>query len=418
MLSWLVLCIGVARTASKLEQGHPHQMTMLRTDSSAQDRKSFLDAELTGLRSLQDVFANRSLADVIPFYFKVWRVANISQEPQFPKHGPLSQEYATLPFAREHIQKAPREIRYFMIPVAVCAFIFTSIIVGKLAYEHMAEGERRRERERKVFRPKATNCIIYVILLFPVISFTSCMALIAPRNSVLLLIVARTYEAIALFAFFELLVCMMGDPEEAVSQMEREEPFRIYGMPPLCCCYCFVPRMTMNRNRFLVARNLVLQYCVVAPLATLLNAWNNGYVPWDGSREPKQVVAGLLVSRGAKVASTLLCFWGLFQLYKATHFRLEQLETTKKFALIKIMLVLCEAVHLVKYIASQYYDFSDDTVYTDEVMVDAWGQMGTCLLLAPLACFVPAAFPVKDLDFLDERLQLWSLPSSHLSELK
>merc|ERR1719191_1778875 len=124
-------------------------------------------------------------------------------------------------------------------------------------------------------------------MLFPIISFASFASLIAPRNTVLMLVIARTYEAIALFSFFELLVCMMGNPEEAVSQMEEQEPFKIYGMPPLCCCYCIVPKLVMNRDRFILARNFVLQYCVVGPLACLLRAWNDGYVPVVGAKEPR-----------------------------------------------------------------------------------------------------------------------------------
>jgi len=338
----------------------------------------------------------------------------LRRRPHFPRSGPLSEQYARLPFAQEHLQVAPRIFRFVIIPVAGCALLLTSIIIGKHAWEHLSEGERRRATERKIFRPLATTCIFYVVMLFPLISLTSFLTLLAPRNTVLLLVVARTYEAFALFAFFELLLCLMGDPEEAIAEMEQQEPFRIYGVPPLCCCVCVAPAMTMNRDRFIFARNLVLQYCVVGPLSYLISAWNSGYVPWTGMHEPRQWLARHLVSHGLKILSTLLCFWGLFQLYRATQFRLHNLETTRKFALIKVMLILVEVVHLAVSMANKYVDFSDDPVYDDEIMANAWIHMTTCVVVAPLACLVPASFPVKDLEYLDSRSRLWRTKSSHL----
>jgi len=376
------------------------------------------DDLLLDFSASQEEEVNRFFAELTPFIFKVEQVSSNNQPAQYPRHGPLSQQYARLPFAQEHIHMAPKPFRYIIIPIAGLSFLVTFLISGRLVLAHFAEGERRRVEERKVFRPKITTSIIYVVLLFPVISFMSFMSCVAPRNTVLLLVVARSYEAIAMFAFFELLVCMMGDPEEAVTQMEQQEPFKIYGMPPLFCFYPCVPKMTMNRDRFIIARNLVLQYCFFGPLTYLSHAWNNGYVPWFGSREPKQWVARHLVGHGAKLLSTLLCFWGLFQLYKATHFRLHELETTKKFALIKIMLILCEAINLAMYVAKKFYDFSDDPVYNEEVMVNAWIQMATCVLIVPLACCLPSAFPVADLEFLDSEKRLWSSPSSYLPESK
>lgn len=407
VLNLLVLCLVSSPVLARIPSKY-RPMIVSEGDTN------LLDVGFTGARSLMDFDANRSLGDLVPFMFKVEAPTEIVEEPhaRYPKHGPLSQAYARLPFATEHVQTAPRPFRYIIIPTAGCAFLITLLVTGKLVFDHLAEGERRRVEEKKVFRPKVTTSIIYVILLFPMISFTSFAACIAPRNTVLLLVIARAYEAIALYAFFELLVSLMGDPEDAVAEMEKQEPFKIYGMPPLFCCYCCVPKMTMNRDRFITARNLVLQYCVVGPLTYLLHAWNDGYVPWFGIREPKQWVARHLVGHGAKIMSTLLCFWGLMQLYMATHFLLHEVGTTKKFTLIKLMLVLCELVHLTMYVAEKYYDFSDDPVYTDEVMTHAWIQMATCVLVMPMAMILPSAFPVKDLEFLDRHGRLWHSTSA------
>lgn len=417
LCSWIAFFLVWPLALARLPAKHVPsggETNLLDVGQSAGETNSF------GVGSFAEFSVNRSLVDLVPFMFKVEASPSIDAKPhtQYPKHGPLSQAYASLPFAQEHLQIAPKPFRYIIIPVAGFSFLVTLFITGKLVREHLAEGERRRGEERKVFLPKFTTSTICVVLLFPMISFCSFMACVAPRNTVLLLVIARSYEAIAMFAFFELLMCMMGDPEEAVAEMERQEPFKIYGMPPLFCCYCCVPKMTMNRDRFIVARNLVLQYCFFGPLTYLLHAWNSGYVPWVGIREPKQWVARHLVGHGAKLSSTLLCFWGLFQLYRATHFRLHHLETTRKFALIKLMLVLCEVVNLAMYIATKYYDFSDDPVYTDEVMTQAWIQMATCVLVVPLALFLPSAFPVKDLESLHSEQRLWSVPSSRLPEPK
>jgi len=406
-----LVCVQLV-AGSILSQVPPKQ-GRLTGGKKSEGETNLLDVGLSGMRSIVDFNVNRSLGDLVPFIFKVEAAPTIREQPKsrYPKHGPLSKEYARLPFAQEHIQIAPKPFRYIIIPVAGCCLLITLFVAGRLALQHLAEGDRRRIEQRKVFRPKATTSTVYVVLLFPVISLMSFLACIAPRNTVLLLVIARSYEAIAMYAFFELLVCMMGDPEEAVAEMEKQEPFKIYGMPPLFCCYPCVPRMTMNRDRFIVARNLVLQYCFFGPMTYLVHAWNDGYVPWVGIREPKQWAARHLVGHGAKLISTLLCFWGLFQLYRATHFRLRDLETTKKFAIIKVMLILCEVVHLAMYAMKKYYDFSDDPVYTDEIMTNAWIQMATCVLVVPLTLCLPPAFPVKDWETLDRNHRLWS-PSS------
>jgi organic solute transporter subunit alpha len=271
----------------------------------------------------------------------------------------------------------------------------------------MNEAERRRFAERKVFRPMATTCVLIVITLFPMCSLVSLMSLLSPRNTALLLLAARVYEAVALFAFFELLLCSMGNPEEAIQTMEQQEPFKIYGMPPLCCCYPCVPRLRMTRDRFMFARTLVLQYCVVGPLSYLFQALNSGYVPLLGGAEPENLLARHFMHNGLKIASTLLCFWGLMQLYVATREQLQDLNTTRKFALIKAMLVLTEMVNLGVTFAKTKMDLSDDPVYTEEVMANAWIQMTTCLLIAPLACLLPSAFPESDLAWLEARALLW-----------
>ena len=52
--------------------------------------------------------------------FKVEAAPHADDKPRaaFPKHGPLSQEYASLPFAQEHIQIAPKPFRFIILPIA------------------------------------------------------------------------------------------------------------------------------------------------------------------------------------------------------------------------------------------------------------------------------------------------------------
>lgn len=330
------------------------------------------------------------------------RSSNSTQPMRIPRaktpvSGPMSMDYARLPFAWEHMSRAPAVFRHVLWPVAIIANLFSVTMTVRLALQHLRVGEELRVASVKVFRPEASTASATIVLLFPTVSLTCLFSLMGPRNTVLMMLAWKVWEGLSLFAFFRLLVSLMGNPEEAVAQMEREEPFKLYGVPPLCCFYPCVPRIVMNRDRFVFARNLVVQYCFIGPFAFICHAWNSGYVPWLGIKQPDTWLKRHILGLSVKIVSTMLCFWGLFQLYMATRSRLNGYNTTLKFALIKGMLVLVEFVDVLMHTWTNGYNYSDDPAYSDAVVLNSWTQMIICVLVVPFSVLALYAFPVSDI---------------------
>ena len=79
------------------------------------------------------------------------------------------------------------------------------------------------------------------------------------------------YESYALFRFFDLMVALLGGPNQAVHTLSRYgEPARIYAAFPMCLfIYCMEPTI-LTRKAMTRIRWGALQICFVRPILALL----------------------------------------------------------------------------------------------------------------------------------------------------
>jgi len=248
--------------------------------------------------------------------------------------GPSVQDFVETCF-----KAAP--IRFSFIWVSGFVACCISLSVGA---KHRAELEKRPpSMQRELY--------IRVSWFATVLGVTSFVSLLCPRADLMMKMLQMLAEAFALYSFGEILFVLCA--QEAIhkaASLDREEdsigvkmlaalneqgPQAFFGVPPFACCFSrCLPKHLLSPSQLILARTFVRQYVYIVVISGLLKMYFGLCLPTGTAA---RVVA--LLTTVTKVAS-LLCIYGLFFLYKATHTLLEKWNPTLKFASLKVMIVV------------------------------------------------------------------------------
>eukprot|EP00873_Tetraselmis_striata_P034117 jgi/Tetstr1/454381/TSEL_041288.t1 len=207
------------------------------------------------------------------------------------------------------------------------------------------------------------------VVTFPLVVASCCwLAIALPRLALGALLAAEVWEAVALAAFAEALVALLGGAEEAVKVLAGEAPAGMFG----------------SRNR-----------CTAT--------WRPSPPAWQlGAHllSPPEL-SSLLVhtSEAAQSASLLVCLQALFVLYRATKHALAPFHTTAKFLGIKAMLLLSLLQRVLVLALARHGLFGDghSVLYTPAVMATRLQAFLLAWELPVLQLLVNRAFPLSDL---------------------
>mmetsp|Transcript_21263 Transcript_21263/g.53528 ORF Transcript_21263/g.53528 Transcript_21263/m.53528 type:complete len:329 (+) Transcript_21263:374-1360(+) len=246
------------------------------------------------------------------------------------------------------------------------------------------------------------------VVTFPLVMASCCwLAIALPRLALGALLAAEVWEAVALAAFAEALVALLGGAEEAVKVLAGEAPAGMFGsrnrwcVPPCCCLVPLAPCSLIRAGGVAPfegsllrrLRRMVEQYCYVAPLAA-------GMAMGAHLLSPPEL-SSLLVhtSEAAQSASLLVCLQALFVLYRATKHALAPFHTTAKFLGIKAMLLLSLLQRVLVLALARHGLFGDghSVLYTPAVMATRLQAFLLAWELPVLQLLVNRAFPLSDL---------------------
>lgn len=288
-----------------------------------------------------------------------------------------------LPSVGEHLRNAPPIFHVFWGVSTACVFVVLVMTLPMLL-RFLVEGEKLRRIKRFVFVPAHVRLTMQILCLFPLLSILSWTSMIIIRQAVLCELLAYLYNMAVLFWFFELVISYLGGFERALYILQREPPWHVMRVPPLCCLNFCARQRQFTENDLRVTRFLIFQYAVIGPLIAVADAMNDSY---------------LNILHYLRVCVTLLCMWGLVTIYRGSCRVLGNFHMGWKYVIIQATVVLTNFTTI---IASNIVEGYDE-VYTKEVMADAWVNFVFNFMMVPLTLVAVFAYPTQDI-YLREKL--------------
>jgi len=229
--------------------------------------------------------------------------------------------------------------------------------------------------------------------------------------------IQKVYEAYCLYTFGLILFVLLTHESTQSSSTEIETqppvqsitdalaaqgPKKHFATPPLCCCCgpLMKPRdLSVSHLRYLFW--MIRQYVFCMTLVGLAGTYCLTALPFD---QFKHVIELL---KYPMMCSNLFCLYGLFVLYWSTHDLLHGWNTTKKFAAIKIILILMIYQDwILEKFGKAFFSHHDScfkhmgyTHYAWQFLeAKRWGCWLVVLEMVPMALMIQAAFTVDDLE--------------------
>lgn len=183
----------------------------------------------------------------------------------------------------------------------------------------------------------------------PVLALTAFFALLSPRANLMMKMLQSQAEAIALYSFGDVLFVLCAgealqhataaaEPTvgaKMLAALNEQGPQAYFAVPPFGCCFIKCIRTHLLKPwHIITARFFVRQYTFIVVGGGMLRMW------FALCLTPhKAVFCNNVIEKITKLAG-LVCLYGLFILYKATHDLLEKWRPTMKFVSLKLVIVL------------------------------------------------------------------------------
>eukprot|EP00931_Biecheleriopsis_adriatica_P023277 TRINITY_DN14739_c0_g1_i1.p1 TRINITY_DN14739_c0_g1~~TRINITY_DN14739_c0_g1_i1.p1 ORF type:complete len:383 (+),score=61.52 TRINITY_DN14739_c0_g1_i1:90-1238(+) len=263
-----------------------------------------------------------------------------------------------------------------------------------------------------------------------VFALTATIPLFSPSSVMVSAFVQKIYEAYCLYTFGLLMFILLtheaqesarrsaaAEVEAGMHEFESSEglcvqdvvqalalqgPKKHFATPPLCCC-CgplmspFDMSASHLQGLFWMLRQYVFCICLVG-LASLYSSTAFSFDRFERIT---------LILKYPMVLSSLICLYSLFVLYMSTRGLLKSWNTTKKFASIKIILIIMMYQDWIlerfskgifshldscfKHVGYTHYDWQ----YLE---AKRWGCWLVVLEMLPMALMIKAAFTADDLE--------------------
>eukprot|EP00736_Rhodelphis_marinus_P008328 Rmarinus@m.4250 len=266
--------------------------------------------------------------------------------------------------------------------------ILTLLIAGVNIVAHLVVG--REEATYTLFIPAHRIIVVIILFMAPLYAFTSYFAIWAPRISHVVELVHNFYEAIALAAFFFLMLYIMRGPVNGLKLMEETPPFKLRALPPFCCCAGCIREQRMDAPTLTLARWTVLQFVILKPMLYVfqIGLEINGYNYADTAT----------YFDGFNLLQTVICMYGLFMLYKAASPVLPEFGLGTKFVVIKAVIVIAALQGFILKVSIPERDC--DEIFSKEVEGEIWNNFLFCIEFCLIAVLGYKAFPVHELDHI------------------
>ena len=185
--------------------------------------------------------------------------------------------------------------------------------------------------------PKQQQKIIRILLIVPVYSVTSFLALIYYKHAAIYINLVRDcYEAFVLYTFFHFMLDLIGGSSKAVRAIKATGQDSLSHPFPLCCL------KPVNVNRWVITawQCCIVQYVLTKPTCTIIAIICKAADVYDEENmfDYHNAYPWLLVVENLSVTIAFTC---LFYFYLSSKKALHAHNPTGKFVAIKLVVFLC-----------------------------------------------------------------------------
>jgi len=285
-----------------------------------------------------------------------------------------------VPVAHLHIRGAPPIFAWFW-SISTASTIVVLVLTVKHLSSLFLVGSNIKWQQKTVFH--APLAILYnkIFTFFPLTTLVSWAALFAPKFCLMFLMILRFYEVWCLLWFWELMVDLLNGPNDAFRILSRHQPYKVLNVPPLCCFPCLCQKRSFTKGDLIGSWWLTAQYGCFALLSIL------SVVISEDIRTAFTVLSAV---------SMLVCMYGLFILYKASHNESSEFHLTQKFVVIKVAVVLMKVLELVFKIPGIVEGIDD--IYDEALMSMAWFNFVMNALSVPITIAAMLSFPSREVE--------------------
>ncbi len=257
---------------------------------------------------------------------------------------------------------------------------------------------QRLKRAPKSFFKKH---VLKILLMVPVYSVTSLIALFFPRSTGLLGVLRSVVESRAIYAYVCMMLDLLGGFDRAAVNIQAISPQgKFYGVPPFGCCFrpC-CPVVSMNRELVARCRTFAVQAVYAIPTLAYLHLWIE--LERATSRSEAYNVA-VIVVQVLEVLTVMVAFYGMMILFFACRARIESYKPAKKMLSIKLVLFIGVVQSIVVSFVITETKSGSEGLFDESYTVTAWTNFLLCLESAPLAWLMRASYPERELYMAQE----------------
>lgn len=285
-----------------------------------------------------------------------------------------------VPLVPIHLKQAPVTYRWFWCISSIATFVVATLAIKQLVSYSLVGAKIKRET-KTVFHPQLAGLYTQLFLFFPLSGIVSWAALFAPKFCMMFVLLLRLYEVWCLLGFWELMVDVLNGPDDAFQTLQTQTEAKIRHVPPFCCFPCFHRKRKFCKNDLILSWWLTAQYGVFAVVAIL-------------SIVISEQVHTVLTLIGT--FSIFVCMYGLFILYHASKVVSQEFHLTKKFALIKVSVLVMKAMEILVNIPGVIA--AENETYDEALMGMAWLNFVVSISAVPFTVVALFVFPSSEID--------------------
>ncbi|XP_076807004.1 uncharacterized protein LOC143450373 isoform X1 [Clavelina lepadiformis] len=180
---------------------------------------------------------------------------------------------------------------------------------------------------------RRTIYTLWVLGVFPSLSFLSLLAIFIPRASAVIDFAAGFYYAIVLKKFFMLIIHLYGGKQQMENALKGD---RVVSANPFPCCFvCCCHNQPMSLRRINILQSLVYQVVIIYPVCYFIQTVISAEGLLQDPATARAASFGMTLVGGILTISSFVCLYGFRVLSFASGYSLQQFHIRSRFSNLK-----------------------------------------------------------------------------------
>ncbi|XP_076807006.1 organic solute transporter subunit alpha-like isoform X2 [Clavelina lepadiformis] len=182
---------------------------------------------------------------------------------------------------------------------------------------------------------RRTIYTLWVLGVFPSLSFLSLLAIFIPRASAVIDFAAGFYYAIVLKKFFMLIIHLYGGKQQMENALKGD---RVVSANPFPCCFvCCCHNQPMSLRRINILQSLVYQVVIIYPVCYFIQTVISAEGLLQDPATARAASFGMTLVGGILTISSFVCLYGFRVLSFASGYSLQQFHIRTKILPVQLV---------------------------------------------------------------------------------